>query len=190
MAGLPAMEVQMTVGPIRLAALAAFAVLALAFSGELAAQSPQGRDAALTPAQTDRLFRDGLGAYQAGDYARAISHWLPGARAGNANAQSSMGYLYLRGLGVARNGVLARFWYARAAARGEASAQYHLGQIYLHGTGVRRDAASAYMWCDLAMKNGYPGGSRCARAAARNLSEQAIEAAEERGRRMTAGGDI
>ncbi|MGE3643358.1 MAG: tetratricopeptide repeat protein [Beijerinckiaceae bacterium] len=141
-------------------------------------------------AETRRLekeFREGLGAYQANDYPRALKHWLPAAYGGNASARSSIAYLYLNGLGVRRSEYSAFVWYAMAAMQGEATAQFNVGTMFLRGRVVDHDPASAYMWCDLAMKAGYPGAHRCRESAARNLNEAEMNSAEHRGQKILSG---
>lgn len=42
-------------------------------------------------------FGDALAAYRRGHYSTAIAIWTPMAEAGNAEAQSALGYLYMEG---------------------------------------------------------------------------------------------
>ncbi len=131
-------------------------------------------------------FRAGLGAYQSGDYARAMRNWHPAALNGHPKARASLAYLYYTGLGVPRSERAAFTWYSMAAIQGEATSQYHLGRMFLKGVVVDRDASIAFMWCDLASNAGYPGASRCRDAAARELNESQMEGARERARLMFA----
>ena len=48
-------------------------------------------------------FDDGRAAYQRGDYAMALGHWLPLATAGAARARFSVGLLYDKGYGVSQD---------------------------------------------------------------------------------------
>ncbi len=50
------------------------------------------------------------------DYASAASWYLKAAQQGHARAALNLGHLFERGLGVARNADLARYWYASASA--------------------------------------------------------------------------
>lgn len=73
-----------------------------------------------TPAAAD--FAAAVEAYDQGDYATTFTESKPLAKAGDAEAQYMLGYLYARGEGVGRNRVRAYVWFARAAAQGDAIA--------------------------------------------------------------------
>jgi hypothetical protein len=66
--------------------------------------------------------RDGVLAYQAGDYARAESIWRPLAEAGNARARFHLGALYLEGRLGPPDPEAAYRWLALAAEAGQAAA--------------------------------------------------------------------
>jgi|GEM_PF-1042852 len=61
-----------------------------------------------------------------------------------------IGYIYERGIGVAKDATEASKWYRKAADAGLAEAQYNLGVLYYNGTGVARSAAEAARWFELA----------------------------------------
>ena len=61
------------------------------------------------------------------------------ANAGNADAQSVLGYAYHDGQGVPQDDAQAVAWYRKAADQGVASAQFNLGIMYAHGHGVPQD---------------------------------------------------
>ncbi len=63
-------------------------------------------------------FEAGREAYKRGDYAAALSEWLSLAEQGNAQAQHQLGYMYLRGRGVARDDIQAHMWWSLAASQG------------------------------------------------------------------------
>ena len=75
---------------------------------------------------------------------------------GEANAQTDLGNLYLRGVGVPRDVVQARHWYELAAAQGQPNAQFVLGQIYWNGDGVSKSKAKAAAL----LKEAFEGGRR------------------------------
>lgn len=135
----------------------------------------------------EHAFRQGLDAYHAGDFRRALQTWLPSARYGNAKAQSSIGHLYFKGLGVPQSDSKARTWYGMAAVQGEPTAQYRMGLIYLRGNAGVRNPGEAYMWCTLAMEAGYPEAFYCREEAGKHLSPAEMDNAERRGRNMIAG---
>ena len=73
------------------------------------------------PAAAD--FETGLEAFRNGDYKTAFTLWEPLAKAGDPEAQFSLGILYRRGLGVEPDYRQAMGWFERAAGRGHPSAQ-------------------------------------------------------------------
>ena len=84
-------------------------------------------------------FNKGLAAAQSGDFATALSEWTPLAKQGDADAQFSLGVMYEKGEGVARDNKAAVKWYTLAAEQGLADAQFNLGVMYANGTGVIKD---------------------------------------------------
>jgi TPR repeat protein len=83
------------------------------------------------------------GAYQRGYYITALGHATPRALEGDAIAQTLLGILYERGLGVPRDYSKAADWYGLAAAQGNHDAEEALGMMYLRGRGVAADQAKA-----------------------------------------------
>lgn len=63
-----------------------------------------------------------------------------------ANAQTDLGYLYEKGIGVERDYAKALFLYNKAAKQGFASAQHHLGVMYENGQGVDQNYTKAFEW--------------------------------------------
>jgi len=68
------------------------------------------------------------------------------AERGEASAQNSLGEMYKRGRGVARDDAQAVTWFRKAADQGLAGGQYNLGVMYAGGRGVARDDAQAVSW--------------------------------------------
>ena len=58
------------------------------------------------------------------------------ANEGDATAQTALGLLYERGLGVSLDSAKALIWYRRAAKQGDALAMFHIGSLYERGDGV------------------------------------------------------
>jgi TPR repeat protein len=77
------------------------------------------------------------------DYQLAMNWYRKAADQHDDSAQNNIGYLYEKGLGVARDYSQAACWYQLAAATGYTRAQYHLGILYDLGHGVAHDAAKA-----------------------------------------------
>jgi hypothetical protein len=77
------------------------------------------------------------------------------AEQGDAEAQSRLGELYAKGIGVGRDYREAAKWYRKAAEQGHTQAQYELGRLYAQGLGVARDYSEAAKWYRLAAEKGY-----------------------------------
>ena len=88
-------------------------------------------------------LEDGLAAYQAKDYAKALQLLSPTAEKGNPKAQVSLGYMYLHSLGVRKDHEEALKWFRLSAAQGLAAGQFQLGLMYQSGLWVQKDAAEA-----------------------------------------------
>ena len=76
------------------------------------------------------------------------------AKAGDADAQVSLGFMYDNGIGVAEDDVEAVKWYRKAAEQGNAKAQNNLGVMYEKGKGVAEDDAEAVKWYRKAAEQG------------------------------------
>lgn len=66
-----------------------------------------------SPAAAD--YYEGLRAFDARNYSKAADLWGVSAKSGDAKSQFRLGQLYENGRGVAKNHVLAYFWYSLAA---------------------------------------------------------------------------
>ena len=97
---------------------------------------------------------EGMDAYNRGDIATAYRLLAEQARAGNAEAQVNLGYLYARGQGVAVNQITAFRLYEMSAAQGDSEGMNALGYKYQYGTGVAPDIAMAVHWYCKAVEAG------------------------------------
>jgi RHS repeat-associated protein len=95
------------------------------------------------PAEAVRAYREAL----------ALLPDYPGA-------QTALGELTERGLGVPADPARAARWYRKAAYAGFASAQAHLGRLYRDGVGEARDPQEAARWFELAAAQGHPAAQR------------------------------
>lgn len=102
---------------------------------------PLAAAALAAPALAD--VRDGVDAWQAGDYQRAVAEWRPLAVAGDADAQFNLGQAYKLGRGVPADLTQAEAWYRRAAKQGHLQAEDNLGLVLF--TANRRDEAMPYI---------------------------------------------
>ena len=99
-------------------------------------------------------LEDGIAAYRAKDYAKALELWRPLADKGDAAAQYQIATLYAEGKGVEQSDATAAAWYQKAAEQGHAEAQYNLAVSYAEGLGVKQDDAAAVKWFRRAAEQG------------------------------------
>ena len=85
-------------------------------------------------------------AYDRADYKTALQVWLEAAQRGDAKAQTYVGEIYEKGLGVPPDYGAAAQWYRKAAEQGYAPAALSLGVLYENGLGVARDPKQAAQW--------------------------------------------
>ncbi len=76
------------------------------------------------------------------------------AKQGDARAQTTLGLLYFRGIGLDRSYELAYKWWSLAAAR-DPAAQFNLGNLFLEGKGAPQDYAKAAEWYTAAARKGH-----------------------------------
>lgn len=94
--------------------------------------------------QSDCEIRGGeYVAYDRADYSTALRIWLPLAQMGDPEAQTYVGEIYEKGLGLSADYKLAAHWYGEAAKQGFSRAQINLGHLYEKGLGVPLDKQQA-----------------------------------------------
>tara|TARA_B110000971_G_scaffold218257_1_gene256703 strand:+ start:1264 stop:1998 length:735 start_codon:yes stop_codon:yes gene_type:complete len=98
----------------------------------------------------------GKGALGRGHYGTALRALLPLANQGNSEAQTYIGLLYEKGLGVTQSYTEAIGWYEKAGAQDSYKAQHSLGMLYFTGEGVSLDYAAAYEWFVRASDQDFP----------------------------------
>ena len=106
-------------------------------SGDAAAQFELGRYFAREAGKTDsekRALRD---------QKRAYDWYAKSAEQGFAEAQLSLGQMYIRGQGVAKDTSQGMDWQVKAAEQGLAEAQFEVGMQYLSGVVLEQDSESA-----------------------------------------------
>lgn len=101
------------------------------------------RRAIKTPAQHCEIRGGEYVAYDRADAGSSLKIWLPQAEEGDAQAQTYVGEIFEKGLGVEPDYLLAASWYQRAAAQNHARAQINLGYLYEAGLGVAQDLPEA-----------------------------------------------
>jgi TPR repeat protein len=110
-------------------------VLALAAPVEAAKKKPKPPPVA----EVVPSVRQGVELWRAGDYAGAVAMWQPFAQAGDKDALFNMGQAHKLGRAVAKDPVLARDYFRRAAIQGHLPAQANLG-ILLFQAGEKPEA--------------------------------------------------
>ena len=85
-------------------------------------------------------------AYDRANYQTALKVWDSLARGGDPAAQTYVGEIYEKGLGVTPDYAAAAQWYRRAAEQGFSRAAVNLGSLYERGLGVPRDPQQALNW--------------------------------------------
>lgn len=106
--------------------------------------------AVAVPAQAG--VKEGVDAWQAGDYPKAVAEWTGPAEKGDADAQFNLGQAYKLGRGVPADGKLAQEWYLKAAQQGHSQAQANLGLILFQNG----DREAALPWIQKAADRGEP----------------------------------
>ena len=125
----------------------------------------------------DDAFRQGLSAFNTGDYASALKVWRPLAERGEPRSEAGIGFMYHRGLGVRVDDREAAVWLLRAAEQGQAEGQLMLGMLFYYGRGVPQSYVRAYAWCELAENGGNSDAALCRDAALESMSEAEREQA-------------
>ncbi len=99
---------------------------------------------AMKTSQRDCEIRGGeYVSYDRANYATALKVWLPLAEGGDAAAQTYVGEIYEKGLGVPPDYTVAAQWYRKASDSGFARGAINLGHLYERGLGVARDQTMA-----------------------------------------------
>jgi TPR repeat protein len=101
-----------------------------------------------------------FGAFQRGYFLTAFALALNRAKQGDTAAQTLLGELQSRGLGVKQDLPAAADWYRLAADHGDPEALYALGRFYLDGRGVKQDLAKAAELLEKAANAGQPVAAR------------------------------
>lgn len=95
-------------------------------------------------AQSDCEIRGGeYVAFDRANYSTALKIWLPLAQAGDPAAQTYVGEIYEKGLGLSSDYQVAAHWYGEAVKLGYSRAQINLGHLYEKGLGVEQDKQEA-----------------------------------------------
>jgi uncharacterized protein len=108
-------------------------------------------------------------AYDRADIQSALRIWMQTAEGGDPEAQTMVGEIYERGLGVPPDYAAAASWYQKAADKGYSRALFNLSTLYSQGLGVEKDPLKALNLVGQAQ--GLPQDSVIFRAAAEREQE-------------------
>ena len=100
-------------------------------------------------------LQQGVTAYKAGNYNKALRLLQPLAQQGDAYAQHNLGIMHYQGKGIAQDYQQARAWWQKAANQGLANAQYNLGMMYENSQGVAQNYQQAFAWYQKAANQGF-----------------------------------
>ena len=91
-------------------------------------------------------FREGVAAYDKGDFATAFNIWLPLAQQADLAAMRNVALLLREGKGTKRDPVRALWFYEEAGSKGFALAQVNAAFMHLEGDGVPKNLEAAAFW--------------------------------------------
>ncbi len=100
-------------------------------------------------------FKEGYTAYTRGDYKTALSEFKSLAEQGDAEAQHSLGVMYVNGEGVDKDVTKGVNWFRKSAEQGFADAQHNLAFAYETGLSVKKDMNEAARWYHKAAEQGF-----------------------------------
>lgn len=126
--------------------------------------------------------RDGVSAFQRGQYGEALKHLAPAAEAGDAAAMFVLGKMYTSGTGVAKDHARAADFFHAAAERGHAEAQQSLGSALMLGDGIDQDMVEALKWFILSAHAGNKSAAAYAGNVAKFMSRDMHRDARSRAR--------
>lgn len=115
---------------------------------------PNGPDTPLQIPPRDVPADAPYSAYQMGHYLTAFSLATERAAQGDVAAQTLLGELYNRGLGIAEDPSEAAKWFELAAEGGDREAQFAIGLLYAQGRGVAKDLGKAAQYFEKAAAAG------------------------------------
>lgn len=104
------------------------------------------RQAVKTSARTCEIRGGEYVAFDRANLATALKVWLPLAEQGDPAAQTYVGEIFEKGLGVPSDYAAAAQWYRRAAEAGYSRAAINFGNLLEQGLGVPKDPAQALNW--------------------------------------------
>ncbi len=134
---------------------AALSGVALAGSAVAAPATVQSNLGTPLPPPSER-FREGVAAYDKGDFTTAFNIWLPLAQQADLAAMRNVALLLREGKGTKRDPVRALWFYEEAGSKGFALAQVNAAFMHLEGDGVPKNLEAAAFWFHAGARAGSP----------------------------------
>lgn len=112
-----------------------------------------------TEAKAERIFNEAEDFYFGTDKVfmnreKAAELYRQSAELGYPPAMYWLGYAYLKGVVMAKDGEKCAFWFRKAAEANNADAQYGLAACYSDGIGVPVDSVQSVYWLEKSAENG------------------------------------
>ena len=101
-------------------------------------------------------FKEGVDAYDKGDFKKAFDIWLPLAQQSDLAAMRNVALLLRTGKGVKRDSARALWFYEEAGSKGFVLAQVNAAFMHLEGDGVPKNLEAAAFWFHTAARAGSP----------------------------------
>lgn len=102
---------------------------------------------------TAEIYLHGLGSIRK-NTEEAAKWYLKAAEQDDVGAQYNLGIILIKGEGLDKDLVTARYWLAQSAEKGFAASQYALAALYYSGNGVDKDLSAAVNWFSKAADQG------------------------------------
>ena len=103
----------------------------------------------------ESLYERGKQLVEIKEYEKALKAFELSSNAGNLDAFTALGVMYIGGIGVEQNNTRGYTYIKTAADQSDPKAQYTLGALYYLGAGVTKDLNKAFYWLNLASEQGY-----------------------------------
>ena len=103
----------------------------------------------------ENLYDRGKELVEQKEYQKAIKAFEFASKAGNLDALTALGVMYIGGIGVEQNNTKGYQYIRKAADMSDPKAQYTLGALYYLGAGVKKDYKKAFNWLNLASEQNY-----------------------------------
>lgn len=156
-----------------------FLVMALLFFIPTGSAIDEGEIVEKIDELVNELFlHDAKQEFRSGRYESARKKYLLLAQRGSSSAQSWLGEMYEKGLGVERDYEQAFTWYQKAARQGHDGAQLRLARMYYYGLDVPQDYVLAYAWLHTAAAQGNEMGRQYRDGVAELMSPEQLREAQ------------